>query len=164
MIIVSFAILPILAGAFVQSLYARPEYAGSLSLPTGCAHVCILGKVNPVMLNQLLREFAWASVDGEDGRSDHIYSSDEVSQYMVDPVKLSRVAHPVFNTMIVLLSPGPPSADLKKILFSSEAHNRRAVYFSGSSKVAADLERIQAHRALAIIVLSELMGGGRISF
>jgi hypothetical protein len=153
-IAVSFVILPILASAFVQSLYARPEYAGSLSLPTGCAHVCLLGRVDPLMLNQLLAEFAWASSDGEGGVSDLLYSSDERSQYTVDPVKLCRVAHPVLNTIIVLLSPGPPSADLKKILFSSEAHTRRVVYFSGSCKIAADLERVQAQRALAIIVLS----------
>lgn len=151
----SFGILPILAGSFVESLYARPEYSGSLSLPAGCAHVCIMGAVHPGMLNQLLNDFSSSSVQGEDRHPDSIYSSDETSQYMVEPVKLSRSGHPVFNTMIVLLSPGPPSQELKKILFSPEAHTRRAVYFTGSCKVVQDLERVKADQALAILVLSD---------
>lgn len=54
--IIAFSLIPTLLSDLVHAFYARPLYAGSLSIPPGRKHILICGIVNSAMLLQLLLE------------------------------------------------------------------------------------------------------------
>lgn len=128
-ICIGFIIIPVQVTALAQAILFRPQFQGKLHLSKFTPHICICGIVDYDLLRRFINELFHPS------QSDYTINN---------------------SIVLVILSPTMPSPQVLSLLLTAK-FTKRVQFFIGNPKSFYDLNRIKAHEASAIYIISDVV-------